>query len=109
MSARWLRACASGELLPGETTVAWDGDTPILVVNIDGDVIEGRKRQQGLTEYLGLRPEGAMDIGHIDPSRGGDVAQAGVGIGHPREKQHRRCKNAFFPGCLPRHAVGRVG
>ncbi len=74
-----------------------------------GDVIEGRKRQQGLTEYLGLRPEGAMDIGHIDPSRGGDVAQAGVGIGHPREKQHRRCKNAFFPGCLPRHAVGRVG
>ena len=37
MSARWLRACASGELLPGETTVAWDGDTPILVVNIDGD------------------------------------------------------------------------
>lgn len=37
MSERWLRACASGELLPGETRVAWDGDTPILVVNIDGD------------------------------------------------------------------------
>ena len=37
MSERWVRACAAGELLPGETMVAWDGDTPILVVNIDGD------------------------------------------------------------------------
>ena len=33
----WVRACATAELLPGETTVAWDGDTPILVVNYDGD------------------------------------------------------------------------
>ncbi len=37
MNERWIRACASSDLLPGETTVAWDGDTPILVVNIDGD------------------------------------------------------------------------
>lgn len=37
MSERWIRVCATGELLPGETTVAWDGDTPILVVNYDGD------------------------------------------------------------------------
>ena len=37
MSERWLRVCGSGELLPGETTIAWDGDTPILLVNIDGD------------------------------------------------------------------------
>ena len=37
MSERWIRVCEAGELLPGETTVAWDGDTPILVVNLDGD------------------------------------------------------------------------
>ena len=29
----WVRACATAELLPGETTVAWDGDTPGVVVN----------------------------------------------------------------------------
>lgn len=33
----WVRVCATSELLPGESTVAWDGDTPILVVNLDGD------------------------------------------------------------------------
>ncbi len=33
----WIRVCATSELLPGETTVAWDGDTPILVFNHDGD------------------------------------------------------------------------
>ena len=37
MSERWIRVCEAGELLPGETTVAWDSDTPILVVNLDGD------------------------------------------------------------------------
>ena len=37
MSEHWIRVCATGELLPGETTVAWDGDVPILVVNYDGD------------------------------------------------------------------------
>ena len=36
MSA-WVRVCATSELLPGESKVAWDGDTPILVVNLDGD------------------------------------------------------------------------
>ena len=32
----WVRVCAVGELLPGEQRVVWDGDTPILVVNVDG-------------------------------------------------------------------------
>ena len=32
----WVRVCATGELLPGESKVAWDGDTPILVINHDG-------------------------------------------------------------------------
>lgn len=35
--ADWTRVCATNELLPGETTVVWVGDTPILVVNYDGD------------------------------------------------------------------------
>ena len=38
MSADWIRVCALSELLPGETTVVWDGDTPILVLNYDGDI-----------------------------------------------------------------------
>ncbi len=33
----WIRACDSGALLPGETTVIWIGDTPVLLVNFDGD------------------------------------------------------------------------
>jgi 3-phenylpropionate/trans-cinnamate dioxygenase ferredoxin subunit len=33
----WVRVCNTSELLPGESTVAWDGDTAILVVNYDGD------------------------------------------------------------------------
>ena len=34
----WIRVCAESELLPGESRVAWDGDTPILVVNLDGEL-----------------------------------------------------------------------
>lgn len=34
---QWVRVCATAELLPGESTVTWDGDTPILVCNYDGD------------------------------------------------------------------------
>lgn len=37
MSHRWIRVCATAELLPGETMVAWDGETPILVCNFDGE------------------------------------------------------------------------
>jgi 3-phenylpropionate/trans-cinnamate dioxygenase ferredoxin subunit len=33
----WVFVCATSQLLPGESTVAWDGDTPILVCNYDGD------------------------------------------------------------------------
>jgi 3-phenylpropionate/trans-cinnamate dioxygenase ferredoxin subunit len=36
--SEWIRVCAAGELLPGESRVVWDGDTPILVVNLDGDL-----------------------------------------------------------------------
>jgi 3-phenylpropionate/trans-cinnamate dioxygenase ferredoxin subunit len=32
-----VRVCATTELLPGEHKVAWDGDTPIVVFNYDGD------------------------------------------------------------------------
>ncbi len=33
----WVRVCTTTELLPGEHTVAWDGDTAIVVFNYDGD------------------------------------------------------------------------
>lgn len=34
----WVRVCAQGELLPGEFRVVYDGDTPIAVYNIDGQL-----------------------------------------------------------------------
>ncbi len=34
----WVRVAALGDLLPGEFKVVWDGDTPIAVYNIDGDL-----------------------------------------------------------------------
>lgn len=35
--AGWVRVGATSEILPGESAVVWDGATPILVVNLDGD------------------------------------------------------------------------
>lgn len=32
----WTFVCAVSELLPGEMKSAWDGDTPIVVMNLDG-------------------------------------------------------------------------
>lgn len=32
----WIRVCSTGELLPGEFKVAYDGDTAIAVFNVDG-------------------------------------------------------------------------
>ena len=32
----WVRVCAQSELLPGERKIAYDGDVPIAVFNIDG-------------------------------------------------------------------------
>ena len=34
----WVRVCATSELLPGEYRVVYDGETPIAVFNIDGDL-----------------------------------------------------------------------
>ena len=33
----WEFVCTEAELLPGEKKTVWHGDTPILVVNLDGD------------------------------------------------------------------------
>lgn len=32
----WVFVCATSQLLPGEMTTAWDGDTAIVVLNHDG-------------------------------------------------------------------------
>jgi 3-phenylpropionate/trans-cinnamate dioxygenase ferredoxin subunit len=34
----WIRVCAQSELLPGEFKLVYDGDVPIAVFNIDGDL-----------------------------------------------------------------------
>lgn len=36
MSDDWTALCATVDVLPGESQVAWFGDVPILVVNYDG-------------------------------------------------------------------------
>lgn len=36
MSERWTALCSTSDALPGESVVAWLDDTPILVVNYDG-------------------------------------------------------------------------
>lgn len=36
MADTWIRVCSTSEMLPGESKVAWDGDTAIMVVNYDG-------------------------------------------------------------------------
>lgn len=36
--SQWQHVCASSELLLGESTVCFDGDTAILVCNIDGEI-----------------------------------------------------------------------
>ena len=34
----WIRVCSQSELLPGEFKVVYDGDVPIAVFNINGDL-----------------------------------------------------------------------
>jgi len=36
--SNWIRVCAQAELLPGEYKLAYDGDVPIAVFNIDGEL-----------------------------------------------------------------------
>ena len=36
--ADWIRVCTTYELLPGEYRNVYDGDTPIAVFNIDGEL-----------------------------------------------------------------------
>ncbi len=32
----WVFVCTTSQLLPGEKAVVWDGDTAIVVINLDG-------------------------------------------------------------------------
>ena len=34
----WTFVCATAQLLPGEKIVVWADETPILVVNLDGEI-----------------------------------------------------------------------
>ncbi len=36
-NAGWVQVCATAELLPGEKLTVWLGDTPVLLVNCDGE------------------------------------------------------------------------
>lgn len=36
--SEWIRVCAQSELLPGEYRNVYDGDTPIAVFNLDGEL-----------------------------------------------------------------------
>lgn len=59
----WVRVCATGELLPGESRVAWDGDTPILVVNLDGDLYALEDKCSHEDFELSA---GAIEGGHVE-------------------------------------------
>ena len=37
MSEQWTFVCPTSQLLPGEQTVVWDDETPILVINWEGE------------------------------------------------------------------------
>lgn len=58
----WTRVASTAELLPGESIVAWDGDTPILVVNLDGDfhALEDRCTHEDFE----------LSAGAVDPAEG---------------------------------------
>ncbi|NII10057.1 non-heme iron oxygenase ferredoxin subunit [Oleiagrimonas sp. C23AA] len=36
--SEWIEVGTRSEILPGEFKIAWDGDTPIAVYNIDGEL-----------------------------------------------------------------------
>lgn len=59
----WVRVCALAELLPGESRVAWDGDTPILVVNLDGDIraLEDRCSHEDFELSAGAIQDGQIE------------------------------------------------
>jgi 3-phenylpropionate/trans-cinnamate dioxygenase ferredoxin subunit len=59
----WVRVCALAELLPGESKVAWDGDTPILVVNLDGDIraLEDRCSHEDFELSAGTVQDGQIE------------------------------------------------
>lgn len=38
MEKNWVRVCERSELLPGEFKLVWDGELPIAVYNIDGEL-----------------------------------------------------------------------
>ena len=63
VSMGWIRVCATSELLPGEHRVAWDGDTPILVTNLDGEfyAVEDRCTHEDFELSAGTQDGGTIE------------------------------------------------
>lgn len=58
----WVFVCTTSQLLPGESTVAWAGDTPILVLNYDG-MYYAMEDKCSHEDY-------ELSAGHFDPATG---------------------------------------
>ena len=90
----WVRVCATSELLPGESKVAWDGDTPIVVFNYDGDfyALEDRCTHEDFELSAGpvrrRRGDGRMRAARFEVRR----------ARRPRAQRARLCAGAQVPG-----------
>jgi catecholate siderophore receptor len=90
----WVRVCAVSEMLPGESKVAWDGDTPILVFNYDGDfyALEDRCSHEDFELSAGAFDGEEATIECVLHGSKFDVTR------RPRAQRARLCAGAQVPG-----------
>ncbi|MBW8850861.1 MAG: non-heme iron oxygenase ferredoxin subunit [Xanthomonadales bacterium] len=58
----WVFVCPTEQLLPGEKATVWADDTPILVVNLDGELYA--------VEDKCTHDEFELSSGDVDPTEG---------------------------------------
>ena len=94
----WVRVCTTAELLPGEYRVAWDGDTPIAVFNVDGELyaIEDVCTHDG-GELTGGIIEGPKLQGEVLPGGGDWLLVGSDGTG----RVDVRATIRTWSGCSP--------